>query len=201
MKLRIAVHIITVLSSVAFTTVAPAYTNDDVISPNPAARAYFWEGIDALADGDEAGAKDKFELAVGADEDCIMAYSLLSQLAYAAGDDELSHEYYDRMSEEPPELEVLYSWAVEPTADENWADAAARSKEFVEQYPQTLRAIAMLHLLGRAQYYLGERDGAWETLNYAFMMSDLVPGTVPAYATEDEVETITAFVSSGSNAE
>ena len=78
---------------------APAYTNDAVISPNPVARAYFWEGIDALAEGDEAGAEDKFELAVGADENCILAYALLSQLAYAVGDEELSREFYNRMSE------------------------------------------------------------------------------------------------------
>jgi tetratricopeptide (TPR) repeat protein len=180
---------------------APAYTNDDVISPNPAALAYFWEGIDALAEGDEAGAEGKFELALGADENCIMAYSLLSQLAYAAGDEDMSREYYDRMSEEPPELEIIYAWAIEPTAEENWVEAAARAREFVEQYPQTLRAIAMLHLLGRAQYYVGERDEAWETLNYAFMMSDLAPGTVPAYANEDEIETITAFVSGDTNSE
>jgi tetratricopeptide (TPR) repeat protein len=197
--LRIAVYITAVLSS--FALPAPAYTNDAVISPNPAARAYFWGGVDALAEGDEGGAKDKFELAVTADENCVMAYSLLSQLAYARGDEELSREYYDRMSEEPPELELIYAWAVEPTAEENWAEAAARSKEFVEQYPQTLRAIAMLHLLGRAQYYLGERDEAWETLNYSYMMSDLVPGTVPAYANEEELEIITAFVSGYSNAE
>lgn len=184
-----------------FTASAAAYTNDAVISPNPAARAYFWKGIDALAEGDEAGAEDKFELAVKADENCIMAYALLSQLAYAAGDEELSREYYDRMSEEPPELETIYAWAVEPTAEENWAEAAARSKEFVEQYPETMRAIAMLHLLGRAQYYLGERDEAWETLNYAYMLSDLAPGTVPAYENEDEYETITAFVSSDTDSE
>jgi tetratricopeptide (TPR) repeat protein len=184
----------------SFALPAPAYTNDDVISPNPAARAYFWEGIDALAEGDEAGAEDKLELALGADENCIMAYSLLSQLAYAGGDEELSREYYDRMSEEPTELETIYAWAVEPTAEENWVEAAARSKEFVEQYPQTLRAIATLHLLGRAQYYLGETDEAWETLNYAYMMSDLVPGTVPAYASEEELEIITAFVSADASA-
>jgi hypothetical protein len=59
----------------------------------------------------------------------------------------------------------------------------------------------MLHLLGRAQYYLGERDEAWETLNYAYMLSDLAPGTVPAYSDENEMETITAFVSGNSNAE
>ncbi|UCE26309.1 MAG: hypothetical protein JSW52_08080 [Candidatus Coatesbacteria bacterium] len=192
---------IIVISAVCWALSATAYTNDAVISPNPAARAYFWEGIDALADGDEIGAKDRFELAVGADEKCVLAYALLSQLAYAAGDEELSREYYDRMSEEPPELEVLYAWAVEPTAEGDWDEAAARAREFVEQYPQTLRAIAILHLLGRAQYYMGERDEAWETLNYAFMMSDLVPGTVPAYENEDEYETISAFVSGDSNVE
>ena len=197
--MRAIIYILVVLSLGAFS--APAYTNDDVISPNPAARAYFWDGIDALAEGDETGAEDKFELAVGADENCILAYALLSQLAYAAGDEELSREFYNRMSEEPPELEIIYAWAVEPTAEENWVEAAARAHEFVEQYPQTLRAIAMLHLLGRAQYYVGERDEAWETLNYAFMMSDLTPGTVPAYADEDEYETITAFVSGDTNAE
>jgi tetratricopeptide (TPR) repeat protein len=198
-ELKVAVYTIAVLSSVALP--ATAYTNDAVISPNPAARAYFWEGIDALAEGDEAGAKDRFELAVGADEKCVLAYALLSQLAYAAHDEELSREYYDRMSEEPPELETLYAWAVEPTVDGNWAEAEARARELVEQYPQTLRAIALLHLLGRAQYYLGERDEAWETLNHAFMMSDLVPGTVPAYENEDEYETITAFVSGDTNSE
>jgi tetratricopeptide (TPR) repeat protein len=197
--LRIAVYTIVVLSS--FALPAPGYTNDAVISPNPAARAYFWEGIDALAEGDEAGAEDKLELAVKADENCIMAYALLSQLAYAGGDEKASREYYDLMTKEPPELETIYAWAVEPTAGENWAEAAARSKEFVEQYPETLRAIAMLHLLGRAQYYLGERDEAWETLNYAYMLSDLAPGTVPAYSDENEMETITAFVSGNSNAE
>lgn len=185
----------------SFAASATAYVNDAVISPDPAARAYFWEGIDALADGDEAGAEDKFELALGADENCIMAYSLLSQLAYAASDEELSREYYDRMSEEPPELETIYAWAVEPTAEGDWPEAAARAREFVEQYPQTLRAIAILHLLGRAQYHLGERDEAWETLNYAFMMSDLAPGTVPAYANEDEIKTITEFVSGDTNSE
>jgi len=191
----------TTILTVAFTIPAQAYTNDAVISPNPAARAYFWEGIDALAEGDEAGAEDKFELAVGADENCVLAYALLSQLAYAAHDEELSREYYDRMSEEPPELETLYAWAVEPTAEGDWAEAEARARELVEQYPQTLRAIATLHLLGRAQYYLGDRDEAWETLNYAFMMSDLVPGTVPAYEDEDEYETITAFVSGDTDSE
>ena len=59
--------------------------------------------------------------------------------------------------------------------------------------PQTIRAIAALHLLGRAQYRLGRRPEAALALKAAYMYSDLAPGTVPAYGSEAEAEEFVEF--------
>jgi len=59
---------------------------------------------------------------------------------------------------------------------------------------KTMTAIAALHLLGRAQYWTGNKDDAFRILRVAYMYSDLAPGSVPAFGTQAEINEIETFV-------
>jgi tetratricopeptide (TPR) repeat protein len=166
---------------------------EEIISPDAKCRAYFWEGIDEMGAGDVKGARDKLNKAVKADDDCFLAYMLLSQIEYAEGDDVKSTEYLQRIAAEPPELDAMYEELAASLRDDDYEAVASRAQKLVKAYPQTIRAVAALHLLGRAQYYLGRRPEAALTLKAAYMYSDLAPGTVPAYGSEAEADELEEF--------
>lgn len=165
----------------------------EIISPDAGCREYFWEGIDEIGAGDVKGARDKLDKAVEADADCFLAYLLLSQLEYAEGNDEKSTEYLQRIAAEPPELAALYEELAAALRADDYEAVASQAEKLVAAYPQTIRAIAALHLLGRAQYQLGRRAEAALTLKAAYMYSDLAPGTVPAYGSPAEAEEFVEF--------
>jgi tetratricopeptide (TPR) repeat protein len=166
---------------------------EEIISPDAGCREYFWEGIDAIGAGDVKAARDKLDKAVKGDDGCFLAYLLLSQLEYAEGNDEKSTEYLRRVAAEPPELDALYEELAVALRADDYEAAAAQAEKLVAAYPQTIRAIAALHLLGRAQYELGRRAEAALTLKAAYMYSDLAPGTVPAYGSAEEAEEFEEF--------
>jgi tetratricopeptide (TPR) repeat protein len=166
---------------------------EEIISPDADSRAYFWQGIDEIGAGDVKGARDKLNKAVKADGNCFLAYMLLSQIEYAEGNDEKSTEYLQRIAAEPPELDALYEEVAAALREDDYEAVASQARKLVAAYPQTIRAIAALHLLGRAQYQLGRRTDALLTLKAAYMYSDLAPGTVPAYGSPAEAEEFEEF--------
>jgi TolA-binding protein len=182
-----------VATAAAAYAVGEAAPYQDIISPDAVCREYFWEGIDAIGARDMKGARDKLNEAVKEDSACFLAYLLLSQLEYAEGNDEKSSEYLRRVAAEPPELAGLYEEAAAALRADDYEAAAAQAEKLVKAYPQTMRAIAALHLLGRAQYFLGRRAEAALTLKAAYMYSDLAPGTVPAYGSAEEAEELERF--------
>ncbi len=191
-----ALKILSLLIATAAVTayaVGEAAPYQDIISPDAPCREYFWEGIDAIGAGDMKGARDSLNKAVEEDEGCFLAYLLLSQLEYAEGNDEKSSEYLRRVAAEPPELAALYEELAVALRADDYEAVAARAEKLVSAYPQTIRAIAALHLLGRAQYYLGRRAEAALTLKAAYMYSDLAPGTVPAYGSAEEADELERF--------
>ena len=190
-KKLIGVLIVVVAATAAAADDAMPYK--EIISADAGCREYFWEGIDAIGGGKMKGARDKLDKAVKADADCFLAYLLLSQLEYAEGNDEKSTEYLQRVAAEPPELSALYEEVAVALRADDYEAVASQAKKLVAAYPQTMRAIAALHLLGRAQYYLGRRAEAVLALKAAYMYSDLAPGTVPAYGSEAEAEELEEF--------
>ncbi len=164
-----------------------------VISRDATCREYFWKGIDAIGAGKLNGARDSLEKALREDDGCFLAYLLLSQVEYADGNDAKSTEYLERIPPEPPELAGLYEELAAALRADDYEKVAAQAEKLVAAYPQTIRAVAALHLLGRAQYHLGRRAEAALTLKAAYMYSDLAPGTVPAYGSEAEAEEVEKF--------
>jgi tetratricopeptide (TPR) repeat protein len=183
------------IAAVAATAVAAddAMRYEEIISADAGCREYFWEGIDAIGGGQMKDARDKLNNAVKEDADCFLAYLLLSQLEYVEGNDEKSTEYLQRVAAEPPELSALYEEVAAALRADDYEAVASQAEKLVAAYPQTIRAIAALHLLGRAQYQLGRRAEAALTLKAAYMYSDLAPGTVPAYGSEAEAEELEEF--------
>ena len=183
------------MAVVAATAVAAdgAVPYEEIISADAGCREYFWEGIDAIGAGDMKGARDKLDKAVEADAGCFLAYLLLSQLEYVEGNDEKATEYLQRIASEPPELSALYEEVAVSLRADDYEAVASQAEKLVAAYPQTIRAIAALHLLGRAQYQLGRRPEAGLTLKEAYMYSDLAPGTVPAYGSAEEAEEFEKF--------
>lgn len=165
----------------------------EVVSANEACRDLFWAGVSALADGKTEEAKGNFDSALDADPGCFLAYFVLSQVAYFEGDDERSTAYLQQIPPEPPELRALYEDAVAALQHDDFEKVASTTSQIVAAYPQTITAIAALHLLGRAQYYLGRRAAAATTIKAAYLYSGLAPGTVPAYASQVEAEEIEKF--------
>lgn len=165
----------------------------EIISDDADCRAYFWDGVDSLGNGKKAQAKKDFEKAVKEDEGCFLAYLLLSQIAYAEGDDEESTAYLRSIPPEPPELGAMYEDLAEALRADDFGVVSEKAGNIVTAYPQTITAIAALHLSGRAEYFLGHRAEAATILRAAYMYSALAPGTVPAYGSSVEAEEFEKF--------
>jgi hypothetical protein len=191
MKIRKALPCVLLFAAVSAAAAAAPY--EDIISPDADCRAFFWDGVDALGDGELAQAKKNLESAVKEDDGCFLAYLLLSQIAYAEHDDPASTAYLERIPPEPPELRALYEDLAAALRADDFEAVAAKAANVVAAYPQTVTAIAALHLLARAQYALGRRAEAALTFKAAYMFSALAPGTVPAYASPVEAEEFAKF--------
>jgi tetratricopeptide (TPR) repeat protein len=165
----------------------------EIISSNADCRELFWNGVAALGEDDLKAAASNMEKAVGADNNCFLAYILLSQIAFAQGDEEASRTWFKRMPQDPPEVDGIYDQIRDALRADDFPVIAKLSAELVRAYPQTITAIAALHLLGRAQYWSGNKDDAFRTLRAAYMYSDLAPGTVPAFGTQAEINEIETF--------
>jgi hypothetical protein len=165
----------------------------EIISDDADCRAYFWEGVDSLGDGKKVQAKKDFEKAVKEDEGCFLAYLLLSQITYAEGDDQESTAYLHSIPPEPPELGAMYEDLAAALRADDFGVVSEKAGNIVTAYPQTITAIAALHLLGRAEYFLGHRAEAATILRAAYMYSALAPGTVPAYGSKVEAEELEKF--------
>lgn len=165
----------------------------EVISPQADCREAFWEGVAALGDDNLSAAAANMEKAVAADKNCFLACILLSQLAFAADDEEASRAWLKRMPPEPPEVDGIYDEIRAALRADEYALIAKLSDDLIDAYPQTMTAIAALHLLGRAQYWMGNKEEAFRTLRAAYMYSDLAPGTVPAFGTQAEIIEIETF--------
>ncbi len=187
------------ISFVAVVTAATAFAAEDdgtyaeVISASALCRDLFWEGVDAIAERKLGEARAKLERAVKEDGGCFLAYLLLSQLEYAEGNDEKSTEFLQRIPPEPPELRTMYEDAAAALRADDYDAAAAKAKGLVAAYPQTITAVAALHLLARAEYHLGRGERARRVFRVAYMYSELAPGTVPAYGSEAEAEELEKF--------
>jgi hypothetical protein len=161
---------------------------EDIVSDDVACREYFWSGVDALGNGKLDAAKEDFENAVKADDGCFLVYLLLSQVAHAEGRDEESTAYLESIPPEPPELGAMYEDLAAALRADDYGAVEAKAENIIGAYPQTITAIATLHLLARAEYFLGNRDEATTIIKAAYMYSALAPGTVPAYASPVEAE-------------
>ncbi|HUU56772.1 MAG TPA: tetratricopeptide repeat protein [bacterium] len=165
----------------------------EIISADADCRAFFWDGVDALGDGKLAQAQEDLESAVKEDAGCFLAYLLLSQVAYAGGRYEESTAYLESIPPEPPELAAMYEDLAAALRADDFGVVSEKAGNIVTAYPQTITAIAALHLLARAQYFLGHRDEAALIIKAAYMYSALAPGTVPAYASPVEAEEFGKF--------
>ena len=172
---------------------ADALPYEEILSPEPACREACWAGVDAIEANDMAKARTAFEAAAARDPKRFVAWIMLSGLAAAAGDRELAATYVGKIPAEPPEVNAGYDRITAALREDDWAGVAARAAELIRAYPQTPTAISALHLLARAQYYGGSRDEAYTTLRAAYMYSDLVPATVPTYASEAEANELELF--------
>jgi hypothetical protein len=165
----------------------------EIVSAEAECREHFWAGVSALADGETGSAKEDFRAALDVDPGCFLVYFVLSQVAYFEGDDAASTAYLEQIPPEPPELRAMYDDTAAALRADEFESVAASASQIVAAYPQTITAIAALHLLGRAQYYLGRRAAATTTIKAAYLYSGLAPGTIPAYASQVEAEEIEKF--------
>jgi hypothetical protein len=165
----------------------------EIISDDADCRAYFWDGVDSLGGEKLAQAKKGFENAVKEDDNCFLAFLLLSQIAYAEGNDEESTAYLQSIPPEPPELGGMYEDLAEALRADDFGMVSEKAGNILIAYPQTITAIAALHLLGRAEYFLGHRAEAATILKAAYMYSALAPGTVPAYGSSVEAAEFEKF--------
>lgn len=168
-------------------------TYPEIISASARCRDLFWDGVDAIGERKLGEAGAKLEQAVKEDDGCFLAYLLLSQLEYAEGNDEKSTEFLQRIPPEPPELRAMYEDVAAALRADDYDAAAAKAEGLVAAYPQTITAIAALHLLARAEYHLGRGERARRIFKVAYLYSDLAPGTVPAYGSEAEAEELEKF--------
>lgn len=166
---------------------------EDVVSADPACRESFWKGVEALGEGKVKDAEKSLKEAARLDGGCFLAYILLSQIAYARRDDKASTAYLQKIPPEPPEVQALYEDLVKALRADDYECLAKGAADLVAAYPQTMTAIAALHLLARAQYYTGAKEEALRTFKVAFMYSELAPGTVPAYASRAEMMELESF--------
>ncbi len=165
----------------------------DIISSNAVCRAFFWQGIEAMGNENLEEGKGYLQGAAGADGACFLAYLLMSQIEYVAGNDKEATEYLQKIPPEPPELAGLYEDVAAALRADNYERVVTFATDLIAAYPQTITAIAALHLLARAQYYTGARDEARRTFKEAYLYSGLAPGTVPAYGSDAEATALETF--------
>jgi len=171
----------------------PANLYEAIISPDAACRELFWRGVEAIGAEKLKDAEKDLKAAVKIDGNCFLAYILLSQIAYVYKDDRKATAYLERIPPEPPELAALYEDLVTALRADDYDRLAAGAAALLAAYPQTMTAVATLHLLARAQYYAGAKDEALQTFKAAFMYSELAPGTVPAYGSQAEMIELETF--------
>jgi hypothetical protein len=173
---------------------ASAQHYEIILSDNPQARGFLWEGVDFLAEGLLDDAVNKLELAVMADPDCFIANSLLYEIAVADEDVE-SMEKYAAKLEFDHEVKHHYNDVIIPYLMGEYKVAITECDKYIKEFYKYPYAITTLHIMGRSLYYLGEDERlAWDILNEAEMYSGLMPGTSPAYEGEDEITNIQNFI-------
>ncbi len=180
------------LTTLAFSATAQEY--EIILSDNPQARGFLWDGVDFLAEGLLDDAVNKFELAVMADEDCFVAHSLLYEIAVANEDIELMEKYAGKL-EFDREAKHHYNDLIIPYLMGEYEVAITECDKYIKENNDSPFAITALHIMGRSLYYLDEdRRLAWDILNEAEMYSGLMPGTSPAYEGEEEITEIQNFI-------
>ena len=165
-----------------------------ILSENPQARGFLWDGVDFLAEGLLDDAVNKLELAVMADADCFVAHSLLYEIAAADENVELMEKYADELQFDD-ESKHHYNDIIIPYLMGEYGVAITECDEYIKEFHTSPFAITALHIMGRSLFYLDEdRRLAWDILNEAEMYSGLMPGTSPAYEGEEEITEIQNFI-------
>ena len=183
-----------ILVFIAFGGVGFAQEYEIILSENPQARGFLWDGVDFLAEGLLDDAVNKFELAVMADPDCFIAHSLLYEIAAADENVELMEKYADKLQFDS-EAKHHYNDVIIPYLMGEYEVAITECDEYIKENNSSPFAITALHIMGRSLYYLDEdRRLAWDILNEAEMYSGLMPGTSPAYEGEEEITEIQNFI-------
>jgi len=179
---------------IAIALPASAQDYEIILSGNPQARTYLWDGVDFLAEGLLDDAVNKFELAVMADPDCFIAYSLLYEVA-AANEDVEKMEKYAAKLDFDDESKSQYNDLLIPYLMDEYIVAITECDEYIKEFNTSPFSITALHIMGRSLYYLDDdRRLAWDILNEAEMYSGLMPGTSRAYDDEEELTEIQNFI-------
>jgi len=179
-------YLITLAISFTIVTAVTASDYEVIISENAKAREYFWEGARFKDNGLLADANTSLKRALEKDDDCFIGVYLLWEISDARGDAE-SCDYYNDKLNGYPDYDEEYMEIVDKYYDGAYTEAIERGEEFVDEYNNSVDAIAVCHFIGRALYFQGEDMGrAWDVLNEAFTYSGLMPGTVPAYDVGEE---------------
>ncbi len=190
--MRYLIAIVTVFLAVSGGVYAQHY--EIILSDNPQARQFLWEGVDFLAEGLLDDSVNKLELAVMADPDCFVAYSLLYEIA-AANEDTESMEKYSKKLEFDHEAKHHYNDLIIPYLMGEYEVAITECDEYINEFYKHPFAITALHIMGRSLFYLGQDERlAWDILNEAEMYSGLMPGTSPAYEGDEEITKIQNFI-------
>lgn len=183
-----------ILVILAFGSIGSAQHYEIILSDNPQARDFLWDGVDFLAEGLLDDTVNKLELAVMADPDCFVAHSLLYEIAAANEDTELMEKYADKL-EFGSEARHHYNGVILPYLMGEYEVTITKCDEYIKEFNDSPFAITALHLMGRSLFYLDEdRRLAWDILNEAEMYSGLMPGTSPAYEGEEEITEIQNFI-------
>jgi tetratricopeptide (TPR) repeat protein len=184
------------ISVLFFALALPAFAQqyEIILSDNPQARGFLWDGVDFLAEGLLDDSVNKFELAVMADPDCFIAYSLLYEISAANEDTELMEKYANKL-QFGTEAKHHYNDIIIPYLMGEYEVAITECDEYIKEFNNSPFAITALHLMGRSLFYLDEdRRLAWDILNEAEMYSGLMPGTSPAYEGDEEITKIQNFI-------
>jgi hypothetical protein len=164
-----------------------AHDYEVIISENGAAREYFWEGAKFKEKGALADANNSLKRALEKADDCFIGVYLLWEICDSRGDTEGSAFYSSRLNGYPV-YDDEYREVCNTYYESDYAGAIRRGEEYIEEYHDTVDAIAVCHFIGRALYFQGQDMGrAWDVLNEAFTYSGLMPGTVPAYDVGEDV--------------
>ena len=179
------INILLLLVALTAPTVAQHY--EVIISEDRSAREYFWEGVRFKENGDLAKANDSLKRALDKADDCFIGTYLLWEICGLRGDAE-AKAYYDGLLNGYPYYDDEYGDVCEAYYKKDYAGAIRLGEEYIREYHDTVDAIAVCHIIGRALYFQGKDMGrAWDVLNEAFTYSGLMPGTVPAYDVEETV--------------